>query len=340
MRLFRQSVTLPDSLTITARPIIGDVNPLPGLSGLSDLAVDPTRRGTGTDLAGIRPVSSPGDSHRIDWKATARTGKLMAREFYLEREPAIVLLMDASTLTRAGRAAGLLSNSLLGELASLMANAQFARVPLGLVLYDDRAVLAKIDARSGLENRERILRTLLERGKHASATMPTTQGTSRPRASLARETRNMARQLASYGKTEPFGELLSSFASIVLPFYRQAIAKYPRRLRQEGAFKAFETVRDLPEPVLVIAISDGKTDLDGLYEGARHASMSNHRVVIAILGHPDRTRLTEWLSTSEQMGIRTVLCPPEQLWSAVNAELLEMSRTGFREFVVETLHKG
>jgi uncharacterized protein (DUF58 family) len=335
-RLFRQSVTLLDSVTITARPMIGSVNSLSGLSGLSDLAVDPTRRGPGTDLAGIRPANSLRDLQRIDWKATARTGKLMAREFYLERDPPIVLLIDASTLTRAERTAESPSDSLLGEVASLMANAQLARTPMGLVLYDDRAVIAKIQARLGVENRERILHTLLGKTKCASATMPTMQETRRPRASLARETRTMTRQLASQGKTEPFGELFSSFASAVLPFYRQAISRYPLRLRQEGVFKAFEAIRDLLEPALVIAISDGETNLDGLCEGSRQASTLNHRVIVALVVRFGKKVSAEWLSDLEKTGTRVVECTPEMLWDAVNAEMLQMSRRRFKEPAVPT----
>jgi len=58
----------------------------------------------------------------IDWKATAPAGKLMPRDFYLERNPPIMLLVDASILNITKRLTGSLSNTLLGKLASLLEN--------------------------------------------------------------------------------------------------------------------------------------------------------------------------------------------------------------------------
>jgi len=337
-RLFRQSLTLTDRVTVVARPIVRDANPLPGLNGLPDLAADPVRRGTGTDLAGIHPASSLEDLGRIDWKATARVGKLMVRDFYLERDPSIMLLVDASVLTIAERARGPDSKTLLGELATLLANAKLARSSIGLILYDERAVIAKIEARLGLENRERILQALLERAEHAPAAVFVTWQRSKSYSSLATETQTITRRLESV-RTAPIPEVFAWFARAVLPFYRNAMSKYALRLRKDGAFRAFEITRELDEPMLVIAISSDRTGLDGLYEGARQATMSNHRVIIAFPVHPGNQRLSEWLSNPEEMGIRTVLCPPEGLWSAINAELLDMSRARFREFSVETPQK-
>jgi len=337
-RLFRQSLTLPDRVTLVARPIIGDVTPLPGLGGLSDLGTDPVRRGIGTDLAGIHPVTSLEDLGRIDWKATARAGRLMVRDFYLERDPPIMLLVDASILNIAERATGSLPKTLLGELASLLANAQLAPSPIGLILYDDRAVIAKIEAGLGLEIRERILHTLLERTKRASAAMPVTRQTSRPYSTLAAETQTIAGQLAS-ARTEPVPEVFAWFARAVLPFYRKAMSRDLPRLRKEGVFKAFEAVCDLAEPALVIAISDGRKNVDGLYGGANRASVLNHRVVVVILTHSGRNTLTKRLSDSEPIGRRALLCSPGDLWDAVNAEILEMSRGRFRKLAAEVREK-
>jgi hypothetical protein len=212
----------------------------------------------------------------IDWKATARAGKLMARDFYLERDPPIMLLIDSSSLAVAERTTGSVRKSLIGELAGLLANSQLARSPIGLILYDDRTIITKIEAGPGLENRERILRTFLQRTKHASVTKSSAQRTSLPYCSLSGEAGVIARQLASPGKTEPARGPFALFADAVLPFYRKAWSGYVPRLRKEGVFKAFEAICDLTEPVLVIALSDGKTSWVGLCEGARYAAMLNH----------------------------------------------------------------
>ena len=335
VRLFRQSLTLPDEVTVVARPIISDVNPLPALSGLSDLVADPVRRGTGTDLAGIHPVSSLEDLGRIDWKATARAGKLMSRDFYLERDPPLMLLVDASILVIAGRATGPDSKTLLGGLATLLANAQLARSPIGLILYDERTVVAKIEPRLGVANRERMLHTLLKRAKHAPVAVSVARETSKPYSGLAAETQTVTRQLESV-RTEPISEVFAWFARAVLPFYRNAMSRYLPRLRKEGVFKAFEAVCESTEPMLVLAISDGQKNLDGLSEGAKHASVLNHRVVVVvILADSDRNALTERLSDLEPTGTGTIVCSPGELWYAVNAEILETTRTRFRKPVIE-----
>jgi uncharacterized protein (DUF58 family) len=191
-RLFRQALTLSDHVTITARPIIGDTNSLPGLGGLYDLASDPNRRGVGTEFAGIRPAHSLDDLHRIDWKATARTGKLMAREFYLERDPHMILVIDVATFDMTAEES--LSANLLRELASLMANTELARVSTGLMLYDERSVVANIDVGAGAENRERVLRTLMDQTQHTCVTIRPARETSRPLASLAAETTGLLQQ--------------------------------------------------------------------------------------------------------------------------------------------------
>jgi len=108
-----------------------------------------------------------------------------------------MLLVSASILTITERPTGSFSKTLLGEPANLLANVQLARSPIGLMLHDDRAVIAKIEARLGLENRKRILRTLLDRAKHVSAAAPVTWLTISPCSRLAAEIQTIAGQLAS-----------------------------------------------------------------------------------------------------------------------------------------------
>ena len=335
--LFRQTIELEDEITIMARPGAIEIGTPLEVSGLYDLSVDSTRRGRGTDFAGLRPWNPADDLHTIDWKATARTGKLMTKESYLERDPPIMLMIDNSpsmrTLTETHRAS--LFEMVTGQVADLLATPRLATNPVGIVLHDERTVTAYIEPRLGLESRNRIIRILVENTAVAESSFA--PSTSQPFAALAGDMLALERMAATPGKNRALLERFNTFAALVLPFYKRAISNRAMKLRAQGVFKAFQIVSDLPEPVLVIAISDGKTNLDGLCEGAKHAMMFNHRVVIAILVHPDKTRLIEWLSNSEQVGIRTVLCPPEQLWSAVNAELLEMGRTRFRELPVKNL---
>jgi uncharacterized protein (DUF58 family) len=97
MRLFRHKVALPEHVIITVRPLVRSIGMSIDATSMFDLTVDRLHYGPGTDLAGIRPSTFSDDFHRIDWKVTARTGKLMTREFYLEKDPTIMLMVDVSS---------------------------------------------------------------------------------------------------------------------------------------------------------------------------------------------------------------------------------------------------
>ena len=135
--LFTQPVWAPCKVTVIVRPIVNSSR-LASIdsSFLDDLTSDRIRRGAGTDLAGIKPSALAEDSHRVDWKATARTGKLMVKEFYLERQPPIMLLIDSSrTMKATGKGESLLSQLLAG-LPNLLTSFRPA-TPIGLTLYDE-----------------------------------------------------------------------------------------------------------------------------------------------------------------------------------------------------------
>lgn len=64
------------------------------------------RRGEGTDFRQLSEYQ-PGDSVRhIDWKASARAGRPIVREFQEERDQAVVLLLDCGRRMRAEEAGG------------------------------------------------------------------------------------------------------------------------------------------------------------------------------------------------------------------------------------------
>jgi hypothetical protein len=292
---------------------------------LADLAIDHLRRGTGTDLAGIRPFNIHDDFHRIDWKATARTGKLMTRESYLERDPTIMLMVDVSSMNTRRHGPSILE-AFLNEAGNLLAAIR-PTSPMGLILYDRREVVANIEARQGVNSRERILRTLLERSKPTSAPAPLERRAIRPYADLARETKALMRESAFVAKTKWYWERLSTFASFILPFYERAESKYFDRLRGQGAFKAFEIICTFPEPVLVIVISDGETNLDGLAEGAKNAKIMNHQVVLAILSELEPTKRIEIFSDLERQGVAILEYRPGELSRTINAEILKLAHS-------------
>jgi uncharacterized protein (DUF58 family) len=52
------------------------------------------RRGEGRSFAGMREYVPGDDPRNIDWKATARHGRVMAREFTIERSQTVIALVD------------------------------------------------------------------------------------------------------------------------------------------------------------------------------------------------------------------------------------------------------
>jgi uncharacterized protein (DUF58 family) len=62
-------------------------------------------RGTGTEFDQLRDYGPDDDHRRIDWSATARTGRPIVRTYRAERNQVVVLLLDAGR-TMAGQVAG------------------------------------------------------------------------------------------------------------------------------------------------------------------------------------------------------------------------------------------
>ena len=61
------------------------------------------QRSLGTDFFGIRRYQTGDEYRRIDWKASARTRKLMIREFETERNLRMVIILDCGATMGAGR---------------------------------------------------------------------------------------------------------------------------------------------------------------------------------------------------------------------------------------------
>lgn len=123
-----------------APDILADERSRPGMSGAGQRAR--SMLGAGVEVLQLRDYR-PGDpQHWIDWKASARTGRLISRDYSEDQHLDVVVALDA------GRASGLRSGDLdrLGHFVNLAARfaehaiAQDDRV--GLVVFADRPLLA------------------------------------------------------------------------------------------------------------------------------------------------------------------------------------------------------
>jgi uncharacterized protein (DUF58 family) len=68
--------------------------------------IESRAKGSGSDLYAIRPYLSSDHHHHIDWKATAKTGRLMVREFTRDDDWRVTITFDSQTDEQAAAAEG------------------------------------------------------------------------------------------------------------------------------------------------------------------------------------------------------------------------------------------
>ena len=117
------------------------------------------RRGEGTSFAGLREYVPGDDPRRLDWKATARRGRPMAREYTVEQGQTVLIAVDAGRMMT--QLAGDLSR-FEHALAAAMVLADTAVASgdqVGLIVFDDvvRAFVSPAKGRSALQGIRRAL---------------------------------------------------------------------------------------------------------------------------------------------------------------------------------------
>jgi uncharacterized protein (DUF58 family) len=151
----------PDSLPRGARAVAGES------------AGETPRRlpGTGVELLQLREYVSGDALSRIDWKATARRGSLIAREYSEAQHLEILIVIDAGRASRV-RAGELDRLGLYANVAARLAeHAVSIEDRVGVVVYADRVLSACLPDR-GLRAVTRLRRAL--------ETLETTRGDSNP----------------------------------------------------------------------------------------------------------------------------------------------------------------
>ena len=102
---------LPEDDVIAGRALADTVIVAPSIAGIGRFRLlalqqrlrDPgsrniRRRGEGMSFAGLREYAIGDDPRRIDWKASARRDKLIAREFTIEQGQTVMIAVDAGRL--------------------------------------------------------------------------------------------------------------------------------------------------------------------------------------------------------------------------------------------------
>lgn len=121
----------------STRPLTSSLHVLPQIERLraNDLPfkrtgqwpgiIHSSQRGTGTEFYGLRNYLPEDDFRRVEWKTSARMGKLMTIEHESERSTDVVIILDASNDLSLGKSSETLLDYCVkaaGSLASLLLN--------------------------------------------------------------------------------------------------------------------------------------------------------------------------------------------------------------------------
>src|SRR5262249_41624696 len=95
------------------------------------------RRGDGRNFAGLRDYTPDDDPRHIDWKASARRGKLITREYSLEQGQQILIVVDAGRLMTQMAGAQPRFEYALSSALVLADVAAHSGDAVGVVVFDD-----------------------------------------------------------------------------------------------------------------------------------------------------------------------------------------------------------
>jgi uncharacterized protein (DUF58 family) len=225
----------PDSLPRGARPIAGES------------AGETPRRlpGVGVELLQLRDYSSGDALSRIDWKATARRGALVSREYSEAQHLEILIVVDASRSSRV-RAGDLDRLGLYANVAARLAeHAVSVEDRVGLLVYAERSLRACLP--------DRGMRALI-RLRHALESLDAQRGEPDPLAA-AIQVRRMLRHrglvvwltdLAEPARTDALIQALKALVPRHLPIVAAPHAAEIERL-------AVAPAREWRDPSIAIA---------------------------------------------------------------------------------------
>jgi uncharacterized protein (DUF58 family) len=308
-RLFRHEILAPDKMTVIVHAPVASSRVVIDSSLIDDLTPDPFRRGGGSDLAGVRTSTRIEDLHRIDWKATARTGNLTVKEFYLERQPPVVLLVDIGRTATEPRGGRPRISGLLSTLPNLLASFPII-TPVGLVLYDEHRIVAGIAPHAGAYSRELILQTILENVSGERVSVPMRQG-------------DMSGESVATSTAE-YQTMLGPVLERISWFYKDVLLRRRIGMQKRGAFKAFVWVQNFPEPLLVIGLTYDKASAGGLVEGAAMATSFGHRTILVVLS--DQQKVPIAYTYSQHVGVNFLECLPVDLPEVLQSAISRVNR--------------
>jgi uncharacterized protein (DUF58 family) len=161
--LFEAEAWFPLNAAVRVLPSVGLAVGIPQRLARTDDLKEASRRvnraGIGSEFREIRD-HRPGDPYRaIAWKASARRGRLLVREFDDESRITLRLLLDTSPSMRAGAMGRTPLDGALSLCARIIESLLNSGDRVGLVTFDQRAI-ACVEPGAGKLQRRRLMTTL------------------------------------------------------------------------------------------------------------------------------------------------------------------------------------
>jgi len=249
------------------------------------------RRGEGTSFSNLREYTPGDDPRRIDWKATARRGKPITREFTVEQGQTVLIAVDAGRLmTQLAGALPRFEHALSAALV-LADVAVHSGDQVGLLLFDDevRAFVPPAKGRAALQ-------------QIRDALVPA-------RATMAEP--DYAAAFRTLAARHPKRSLVVLFTDVIDPRSSQAVIAHTTR----GAARHLPLVVALRNDALVeAALPAGRTTAAALYESAASEELLSAR--------------EEALLQMRQAGVSVVDVSPQTMAAAVVNRYLEIKGRG------------
>jgi uncharacterized protein (DUF58 family) len=130
------------------------------LSGTQVGDYSSAQKGSGLEFDQLREYQLGDDVRFIDWNASARTNKILVKQYIEERNRTIILLVDQSASTFYGSAISLKSD-VIAQVASVLALvADYGKDNIGALLFSDQ-VKQVIPPRSGRKHVHNLMESFL-----------------------------------------------------------------------------------------------------------------------------------------------------------------------------------
>ncbi|MCL4361300.1 DUF58 domain-containing protein [Candidatus Dependentiae bacterium] len=127
------------------------------LSGMSIGNYKNISRGSGFEFEQLRDYVEGDDVRFIDWKSSARSGKILVRQYYEDKNRSIYLLVDVSSSINFGQ-----KKEIVRKIASALSlAAYYNKDNVGLILFDNE-VRNFISAKCSMAHTQHLMKTVFE----------------------------------------------------------------------------------------------------------------------------------------------------------------------------------